>query len=74
MEIYYQLKQQEKEQQKKKTIKPFIYRQRPIRIDKRILLPISTNEAERVIGTAKYVDGVVALRIPIPKATTVPIT
>lgn len=49
-------------------------RQRPVRIDKKIVLPISTNEAERVTGAAKYTDGVVTLRIPIPEATTVPIT
>ena len=47
---------------------------RPIQIDKRIILPISTKEGEKVIGTAKYANGVVTLRIPIPKATVVPIT
>ena len=49
-------------------------RQRPLRIDKKILLPISTNEVERVTGAAKYTDGVVMLRIPLPEARTVPIT
>ena len=49
-------------------------RQRPLRIDKKILLPISTNEVERVTGAAKYTDGVVTLRIPLPEARTVPIT
>lgn len=49
-------------------------RQRPVRIDKKIVLPISTKEVERVTGAAKYTDGVVTLRIPIPEATTVPIT
>jgi hypothetical protein len=37
------------------------------------MLPISTKEGEKVIGTAKYANGVVTLRIPIPKATVVPI-
>jgi HSP20 family protein len=50
------------------------YTHRPIQIDKRIVLPISTNEGEKVVGTAKYANGVVTLRIPIPKATVVPIT
>jgi hypothetical protein len=27
-----------------------------------------------VVGTAKYADGVVTLRIPIPKSTNIPIT
>lgn len=49
-------------------------RQRPVRIDKKIVLPISTNEVETVTGAAKYTDGVVTLRIPIPEARTVPIT
>ena len=49
-------------------------RQRPLRIDKKILLPISTNEVERVTGAAKYTDGVVTLRIPLPEARIVPIT
>jgi HSP20 family protein len=49
-------------------------RQRPVRIDKKIVLPISTNEVERITGAAKYTDGVVTLRIPIPEARTVPIT
>ena len=49
-------------------------RQRPLRIDKKILLPISTNEVERVTGAAKYTDGIVTLRIPLPEARIVPIT
>ncbi len=50
-------------------------RQRPVRIDKKIVLPISTtSEVERITGAAKYMDGVVTLKISIPKARTVPIT
>lgn len=49
-------------------------RQRPVRVDKKIVLPISTNEVERITGAAKYTDGVVTLRIPIPEARTIPIT
>jgi HSP20 family protein len=53
---------------------PIHYTHRPMQIDKRIILPISTKEGEKVVGTAKYADGVVTLRIPIPKITVVPIT
>ena len=53
---------------------PVHYKQRPIQIDKRIVLPISTKDAERVTGTAKYENGVITLRIPIPRATAIPIT
>jgi HSP20 family protein len=49
-------------------------RQRPVRIDKKIVLPTSTNEVERITGAAKYTDGVLTLTIPIPEAGTVPIT
>lgn len=49
-------------------------RQRPVQIDKKIVLPISTNEVERITGAAKYREGVVTLRIPIPEARTIPIT
>jgi HSP20 family protein len=50
------------------------YIHRPVQIDKRIMLPISTKEGEKVVGTAKYANGVATLRIPIPKVTVVPIT
>jgi HSP20 family molecular chaperone IbpA len=49
------------------------YRQRPIKIDRRIVLPISTEDGKRVTATAKYQNGVVTLRLPIPTATAVPI-
>ena len=49
------------------------YRQRPIKIDKRIVLPISTKGGKTLTATAKYENGVVTLRIPIPTATAVPI-
>jgi HSP20 family protein len=49
-------------------------RQRPVRIDKKIVLPISINGVERITGAAKHIDGVVTVRIPIPEARTVPIT
>jgi len=51
------------------------YRQRPTLIEKKIILPISVNEDddEKVVGTAKYVDGVVTLRVPIPMSSNIPI-
>jgi HSP20 family molecular chaperone IbpA len=50
------------------------YRHRPGRIDKKVLLPISVKEEEKVVGKATYDNGVVTLRIPIPKSTNIPIT
>jgi HSP20 family protein len=61
---------------RQKAIEPFSvihYRQRPIKIDKRIVLPISTKDGKRLTATAKYENGVVTLRIPIPTATAVSI-
>lgn len=51
------------------------YRHRPLKIDKRVLLPISfKEEEEKVEGKATYENGIVTLRIPIPKSTNIPIT
>jgi len=50
------------------------YRQRPNYIDKKVPLPFSVSDDEKVIGTAKYVEGVINLKIPIPKSSSIPIT
>ncbi len=50
------------------------YRQRPNYIDKKVPLPFSISDDEKVIGTAKYVEGVIALKIPIPKSSNISIT
>ena len=50
------------------------YRGRPIRIDKKIVLPISTKDGEKLVGTAKYIEGVLTIRIPIPRLTKIEIT
>jgi HSP20 family protein len=50
------------------------YKNRPIRVDKKIALPISIKDSERVVGTAKYADGVLTVRIPIPKSTRIEVT
>jgi HSP20 family molecular chaperone IbpA len=50
------------------------YRHRPLKIDKRVLLPLSfKEEEEKVEGRATYENGIVTLRIPIPKSTNIPI-
>ena len=51
-----------------------LYKQRPVQIDKRISLPISIKEGEKVTGTATYSDGVVTLRIPISRVGVIPVT
>src|SRR5215217_5641452 len=45
------------------------YRQRPININRKVVLPFSTSDGEKVVGTAVYEDGVVTLRIPIPNSS-----
>jgi hypothetical protein len=40
----------------------------------RKVLPLSTSDGEKVVGTAVYEDGVVTLRIPIPKSSYISIT
>jgi HSP20 family protein len=60
--------------QQQESLSRIHVRQRPVRIDKKIVLPTSTNEVERITGAAKYTDGVLTLTIPIPEAGTVPIT
>jgi HSP20 family protein len=64
-------KRMEPEEERLGTV---FYKQRPIQIDKRISLPISTKEGEKVTGTAIYSDGVVTLRIPISRVGIIPIT
>jgi HSP20 family protein len=40
------------------------YKHRPRQINKDIILPISPQNGEKVIGAAVYVDGVITVRIP----------
>lgn len=49
-------------------------RHRPSKIEKKILLPIAVNEDDRIVGKATYENGVVTLKIPVPKSTNIPIT
>jgi len=50
------------------------YRHRPRRIDKKVVLPISVKEEEKVVGKATYENGVVTLKIPMTKSANIPIT
>jgi HSP20 family protein len=50
------------------------FQQRPLHIDKKVPLPIKVTEEDQVLGSAIYVDGVVTLRIPIPRYNTIPIS
>ena len=50
------------------------YRHRPAKIEKKVLLPISVKDEDKVVGKATYENGVVTLKIPIPKSTNIPIT
>lgn len=40
------------------------YEHRPRQIDRKIMLPISPQDGEKVVGAATYVDGVITVRIP----------
>jgi HSP20 family protein len=51
-----------------------LYKQRPVQIDKRIPLPISIKEGEKVTGIATYLDGVVTLKIPTSRVNIIPVT
>jgi len=50
------------------------YRHRRAKIDKKVVLPISVKEEDKIVGKATYENGVVTLKIPIPKSTNIPIT
>jgi HSP20 family protein len=49
------------------------YRQRPVRINKKVILPISISDDEMIVGTAKYESGVIILRVPIAKSSNITI-
>ena len=44
-----------------------IMKQRPRLIDKKMRLPITVREGEEKVNSAKYVDGVLTIEIPITK-------
>jgi hypothetical protein len=49
---------------------------RPLKINKRVLLPISSKveEEEKVEGKATYENGIATPRMPVPRSTNIPIT
>jgi HSP20 family protein len=63
-----------REEQEQRHVGTQYYRQRPIDINRKVVLPFSTSDGEKVVGTATYEDGVVTLRISIPKSGYIPIT
>ena len=65
---------EKEEEEEQRHIGTQYYRQRPININRKVVLPLSTSDGEKVVGTAVYEDGVVTLRIPIPKSSYIPIT
>ena len=50
------------------------YKHRPAKLDKNLVLPISVKEEDKIVGKATYDNGVVTLKVPIPKSTSIPIT
>ena len=56
----------EKEIEKKES-NSLISNQRPNVIDKKVRLPIDINQGEEKIESAKYVDGILTLIIPVTK-------
>jgi HSP20 family molecular chaperone IbpA len=68
------LKINAKREEQEQHIGTQYYKQRPLNISRKVVLPFSTSDGEEVVGTAKYEDGVVILRIPIPKSSYIPIT
>ena len=67
-------KREEEQEEQRRHIGTQYYRQRPLNIDRKVVLPFSTSDGEKVVGTATYEDGVVTLRVPIPKSSYIPIT
>lgn len=64
-----------KRQSEENRIMGTVYiRQRPLSINKKVPLPIKVTEEDQVLGSATYIDGVVTLRIPIPRYNTIPIS
>jgi HSP20 family molecular chaperone IbpA len=50
-------------------------RHRPLKIDKKVILPLYVKEDEKITGKATYDNGVVTIKIPMAaKSTNIPIT
>jgi HSP20 family molecular chaperone IbpA len=68
------LKINAKREEQEQHIGTQYYKQRPLNISRKVVLPFSTDDGEKAVGTAKDENGVVTLRIPIPKSGYIPIT
>jgi HSP20 family molecular chaperone IbpA len=66
-------KREEQEEEQRHIVTQY-YKQRPLNISRKVVLPFSTDDGEKAVGTAKDENGVVTLRIPIPKSGYIPIT
>ena len=44
-----------------------VMKQRPRIIEKKMILPITMKDGEEKVNSAKYVDGVLTIKIPITK-------
>lgn len=53
------------EKKEKSDVKEIICKQRPNLIDKKIRLPLHIKEGEEKVNSAKYVDGVLTIIIPV---------
>jgi HSP20 family protein len=49
------------------------YKQRPLQIKRKVALPILAKDEDTIVGTAKYENGVITLRIPLPSSSHIPI-
>ena len=50
------------------------WKQRPLKIEKKVYLPIKIKEGEEALGKATYEKGVLEIRIPITGRSTINIT
>ena len=66
-------KRKEVEREEERYYGTQYYKQRPLQINRKVVLPISTKDGETIVGTAKYENGVITLRIPIPRSSYISI-
>ena len=53
-----------KAEKKEETKGRIVMKQRPLAIDKKIKLPIAVKEGQEIVGSAKYTNGVLTIKIP----------
>jgi HSP20 family molecular chaperone IbpA len=64
------------DREKEERLGAVLYQQRPLQINRRILLPTSYSmkKDEKITGVASYSEGVVTVRIPTTRVGNIPIT